>query len=106
MVARRRCVEDGAQEFDMLCEGFPSASCQGHARARLLADEILVDRDVARALQCRDMAAEIAVGRLQDRLQPGEFDPFALWYCAQRGHDFQSRLLMDDLVRLRHLKPA
>src|SRR6266852_6447800 len=90
----------------MLREGLPSTSRQGHPRARLLADEILSDRDVARALQCGDMAAEIAVGRLQDRFQPGEFDPFALRYCAQRGHDFQSRLLMDDLVRLHHLKPA
>ena len=73
----RRGRDDLLQRRDMAGEGAAAGGGGGHRGLRLLADEGLVDRDIARPRQRFDMGAEIAVGGAGQLLQPGEFQPRA-----------------------------
>jgi len=57
----------------MAGEGAAAGGGRGHRGLRLLADEGLVDRDIAGPGKRFDMGTEIAVGSPGQLLQPGEF---------------------------------
>src|SRR5262249_33787605 len=68
-------IDDRAQEIEMPGKGPAAVTGGADAGLRPLADEALVDRHVAGLGQGIEVGAEIAVGRLDDRLEPGELEP-------------------------------
>ena len=74
-LAARRGRDDLLQRRDVAGEGAAPGGGRGHRGLRLLADEGLVDGDIAGLRQRLDMRAEIAVGGAGQLLQPGEFEP-------------------------------
>jgi hypothetical protein len=73
-----RVVDDLAQIGDVLGKRAAADRAHAHAGLRLALLEALFDRDVAGLLQRLEMGAEIAVGRADQRLEPGVKTPSAM----------------------------
>ncbi len=73
-----RLVDQVAQAIGVAAKGALACRGDGGAGAGAFADEILGDRRIACRFQCVQMAAEIAVGRARQLLQPREFQRFEL----------------------------
>src|ERR1700761_9494143 len=95
---RAGAVDQVAQVGDVALEGGAAGGGQRNAGAGLAVREVLLDLDVAGVLEGREMGAEVAVGRLEQRLQAGKLDLVAARQGVQGRHDLQPQRLVDDLV--------
>jgi hypothetical protein len=104
--ANNRCValmaapsiQDFAQISHVLGERAAPGRRRLDARLRFLADEELLDGDVAGLLQRLEMGA-IAVGGADQPFEAGEFELRVRRQHAERGHDLEAHRLADDFVR-------